>query len=161
MSFIQPIHRSILLLICLTVLGVYSAYACSCVPMTFEMKVVETDFIFVGKVVSVKEDTTIKRQPGEVRKYNVKLNVTKKFKGVKHNQINLVQYDITYVSSCPPGWNLKEGETYLIYASGNGKEITHLTACAPTQKFDPNSSDYKDLLKYKAKKTRKYNKRQL
>jgi hypothetical protein len=151
----RHIRHSILLLICLTVLYVQTAFSCGCIPKTFEEKIAETDFIFVGKVIEVKEDIRIKRQPDEVRKYFVKLQIIENFKGAKTNRINLVQYEVSYVSGCPAGWNLEQSETYLIYADGSGKEITHLVACAPTQKFDRNSPDYKDLLKYKAKKRKK------
>jgi hypothetical protein len=150
----RHIQRSILLLICLTFFCVQAAFSCGCIPKTFEEKFAETDFIFVGKVIEVKADKTIKRQPDEVRKYFVKMQIIKNFKGAKTNRINLVQYEITYGFPCS-AWNLEVGETYLIYAGGSGKEIMHYVACAPTQKFDPNSPDYEDLLQHKAKKRKK------
>lgn len=156
----RHIHHSILLLICLTIFCVQAVHSCSCVKMTFEQRFAQTGYIFVGKVIEIREDTVIKRKSYERRKYVVKLQVIENFKGAKGNQINLVQYETSGGSSCP-NWTMQEGETYLIYGGRNGKEIFYDVACSPTQRFDTNSSIYTKLIKYRAKKQKKIYKRQL
>lgn len=54
------LKETILLLICLTIFCVQTAYSCSCVKMTFEERFARTGYIFIGKVIEIKEDTTKK-----------------------------------------------------------------------------------------------------
>jgi len=150
MRFMRYIQRTILLLICLTILSVQAAYSCSCFKMTFEERFARTGFIFVGKVIEIKEDTTIKRKPYESRKYIVKVQIIESFKGAKGKEINLVQFSHTRKTSCPQ-WTLQENETYLIYGGRSGKDNFYDVACSPTKRFDANDSTYKALQAYKAK----------
>lgn len=132
-------------------LSVQSAYSCSCIPMSSEAKIAATGFVFIGKVVQITEDTSQKREPYESRRYFVKLKVAEKFKGVKNDEITLVQYEIRKHSSCPQ-WNLVLDKTYLVYANKFGKDIMHSIACSPTEVFDSNSPAYKELQITKTKK---------
>lgn len=136
------------------ILSVQGAYACSCVPRSLEEKIAAAGFVFVGKVVGITEDTSQKRQPYESRRYLVKLKIIENFKGAKAGEINLVQYEIKRRTSCPD-WNLAAGKTYLIFANQTGKDIRHQVACSPTQRFDADSGVYKELIRYKAEKTRR------
>ena len=139
------------LLLLFLFVSIQSAYACGCPHMSFEEKIAATNFVFVGKVVQITEDTSRKRKPYERRRYLVKLKIGEKFKGVRNNEITLVQYEDIEPSSCPQ-WNLVLDKTYIIYANKIGKDIEHQVACSPSQIFDSNSPHYKELLNYKNKK---------
>lgn len=149
---------TVLVLACLALFA-QSSSACSCPKTTFEQEFVNTDFIFVGKVVSITEDTTIKRMPDESRRYVVKLEVVDSFKGARGREIALTQYEIKRHNTSCPNFNLELGETYLIYASrasytgwDNQKinDIRHQVACSPTQKFRADSPSYKNLVDYRS-----------
>lgn len=146
----------------LPLLGAQSVYSCGCIPQSFEDQFKHTKYVFVGKVIDISEDANYKNKPYESKRYLVRMNVLENFKGAKGKEIVINQYEIKEITSCPD-FPLQSGETYLIYASATSypisrrkiiHDIRHHEHCSPTQKFDPLSPAYKELVAMKNRQHR-------
>lgn len=130
------------------------AFPCSCLKASIEEKLQRTQYVFVGKVVEIKEGTYPEWTPEYPKRYRVELEVVEKFKGIKSDKIILRQYQIRKRSSCP-NWNLQMDQVYLIFGNRSGGFIRHQVACLPTMRFNPESEVYKELLVLKGQAPRK------
>lgn len=95
------------------------AYACSCVePGTIQDRKEQNDAVFEGKVVSIKQTSSLLfNSPGKIKKATFEVNQV--WKGHVTSRIEVIT--ALHEDSC--GFNFKEGERYIVYASSSGSAL--------------------------------------
>jgi len=147
--FLLPIVVSALLALC----GV--VHACECEPMGHSIdEMGRSGAVFVGTVTAVHKDKphAVRSQKGRVLKYEESLYLLFKFKVVKswkgfdsaNGSVLVRTMKAHFGFSC--GYDFKQGETYLVYASGKAKNrwLT-TTRCTRTRKLEDAQEDLRDL----------------
>jgi len=156
------ISINIYLLIFIFLISAQIGYSCTCVQSKHIEEINKTDFIFVGTVIGIIEDKSYvppniektsesKNIIAAGKRYLIKFKVEEKFKGLKENEINLVNYG-GKVFPCA-GISFQQKKTFLIYAyeDKSNNEVRNKNLCSRTQSFDKKSEDYKELLSLKNK----------
>lgn len=167
------LSRSILLLIFFLGISI-PAFACPvCPKLSFAEEVKKTDFIFVGKVVEIKEDKNYVPPKIEIesevlqklvdsrKRYFVKFKVIKKIKGIESDEIIFADYKAENIIGCSDYPLYEKGKTYLIYANerknAEGKEeINGNGMCSRTRLLDKESKDYKESEKLSKNRDNNY-----
>jgi len=144
--------KKFLAFICLSflLLGYDVAMACSCAPSgspSEELK--EAQAVFAGKVVRVREPRSkpVRNRRGRVVAVRVSLiakisfEVAKVWKGPDKDTI-LVE---TMTGCCACGYSFVEGEQYLVYAYGDGKNRLLASICSRTKRLEAAQEDLAEL----------------
>lgn len=144
----KHLSRSILLLICLTVLF-QVGYACTCVPVKVENEVKKTEYIFVGRVTKITEETSSTTEIANgTKKFFITFKVKQNLKGTTEKEITIIQYKYKEDMPCGSFIHFEKKKKYLVSANKTkNNEIKVDSFCLRTQRFDKNSDRYKELLK--------------
>ncbi|HXG67737.1 MAG TPA: hypothetical protein VNO70_21725 [Blastocatellia bacterium] len=113
--------------------------ACSCVPPgkpSEEMK--ESAAVFSGKVVEIRRN---QRTDDFFARVEAVIEVERVWKGVEKTTVSV----FTSSDSAACGYGFKEGETYLVYASGDKEGRLLTTICTRTRRMKDAGEDLKEL----------------
>ncbi|WLR42564.1 hypothetical protein LC087_18060 [Bacillus carboniphilus] len=117
--------------------------ACSCVESQgVEESLEQSDALFSGKVVDIKEKQGVNKFPSK----SVLLEVSNTWKGVNQSQIIIT----TGLSDSDCGFNFKVGQEYLVYAHESdmyGEKTLITTSCNRTNDLNSSQEDLKILSK--------------
>lgn len=106
-------------------------FSCTCgyvSPRTFYRK---ANAIFIGQVIGIGEGLN---SSYGVPVYPVTFKVEKSWKGQKNSEITISTYDVNVVDSTRVcgGFNLVQGEKYLVYAYGKKLSVSTSSCSPPT-----------------------------
>ena len=125
-----------LVLTCLGLLVLYPpkcAYACSCMGVPIQRYISSSDAVFSGEVVDLQKGTSVGGMFGPSD--TVTLRVSEAWKGT--DQGTLEVSTPSQGSAC--GYAFKEGQEYLVYASG--KQDLKVDACGETKQLSKADED--------------------
>ena len=135
------------------VLSCSAAYACTCTQPGHRAEFRQSDAVFVGKVIEVKEDPSyvppklkvspvIQKMVDSTKRYVVRLQIEKNFKGVTAKEVSM--YAFTSDGGCS-GMMFMQGEKYLIYADRKDGWLSYGSVCSRTSMLDKTSNEYREL----------------
>ena len=116
-----------------------SGLACSCMPPgkpSEEMK--ESAAVFSGRVVEIRRN---QRTDDFFARVEAVIEVERVWKGVEKATVSV----FTSSDSAACGYGFKEGETYLVYASGDKEGRLLTTICTRTRRMKDAGEDLKEL----------------
>lgn len=140
----------------LVLLAVYDvAGACECMAVgTAKEEMEKSSVVFVGTVVAVYKDKphAVRSKEGRVLKYEeslyrlFKFKVTESWKGFPSDTDEILVRTMKMPFSFSCGYDFRQGETYLVYASGNVKgRWLSTTRCTRTRKLENAQEDLQEL----------------
>jgi hypothetical protein len=129
------------------------AYPCTCLQISHRKEFRQVDAVFSGRVISVAEDSSfipptlkvsplLRKQIASTKRYIVRFELEKRFKGVHGRTVDLYVYQSD--SPCS-GMMFDQGGRYLIYAYRKAERLTDGGLCSRTVKLDEDSQGYKQL----------------
>ena len=119
--------------------GTNNIFACSCLPAKSAAQELEqSTAVFSGKVIKIKRH----KQAGNIfNSVEVIFSVQKAWKGVKKKTVSV----FTSSNSAACGFNFKEKQTYLVYASGQVEGNLSTTICSRTKSLKDAREDLREL----------------
>jgi hypothetical protein len=126
------------------------ALACSCTispPPAEALR--RAQAVFAGEVVRVREPrpTLVRNRRGKVVAHRINLmaevrfKVTKVWKGIEKDTVMVG----TMTGCCACGYGFVEGEQYLVYAYGDGRDGLTTSICSRTKKLEAAQEDLAEL----------------